>query len=90
MTGRLFTARDVAEILGVHPETILCWVRDRKLPAIRLPSGAIRIREDELDAWLDERATRGAGRSLADALATNLGPGSAPGRDARAEHGRPG
>ena len=57
MTGRLLTARVVAQQLGVTTETILAWVREGKLPAYRLPSGAVRIREDSLNAWLEERAT---------------------------------
>jgi excisionase family DNA binding protein len=57
VTGRLLTARAVAELLGVSSETMLRWVRRGELPAIRLPGGAIRFREDELEAWLAERAT---------------------------------
>lgn len=54
---RLLTARAVADTLGVCTETVLRWVRSGELPAIRLPSGAIRIGDDELEAWLKERAT---------------------------------
>jgi excisionase family DNA binding protein len=61
MTGRLLTAREVAELLGVSAETVLRWTRRGMLPAIRLPSGAIRFREDALDAWMVERATPGRG-----------------------------
>jgi excisionase family DNA binding protein len=57
MTGRLLTARELAELLGVSTETVLRWTRRGTLPAIRLPGGAIRFRQDELDAWLDLRAT---------------------------------
>jgi excisionase family DNA binding protein len=57
MTDRLLTAREVAERLGVSPATVLRWVRRGELPAIRLPSGAIRFRESELEAWLEQRAT---------------------------------
>ena len=57
MNTPLLTARDVAERLGVSAETVLRWVRDGKLPAIKLPGGAIRVREDEIEAWLKERAT---------------------------------
>ena len=56
MTG-LLTARAVADLLDVHPETVLRWTRRGDLPAIRLPGGAIRYREDAIDAWLQERAT---------------------------------
>ena len=56
MTG-LLTAREVAELIGVSTETILRWTRAGKLPAIKLPGGAIRYRETELDEWLSLRAT---------------------------------
>ena len=69
MTGRLLTARVVADLLGVSSETVLRWVRGGRLPAVRLPGGAIRISEAQLDAWLAERATpvRGVRPTTADA-----------------------
>ncbi len=57
MTGRLITARELADTLGVSAETVLRWTRRGDLPAIRLPGGAIRFREDELETWLTDRAT---------------------------------
>ena len=57
MIGRLLTVREVADLVGVSSETVLRWIRRGELPAIRLPGGAIRIREDELERWLEERAT---------------------------------
>ena len=63
MADRLLTARAVADLLDVSAETILRWTRRGDLPAFRLPGGAIRFREDEVDAWLEERATTGRGRS---------------------------
>ena len=52
MTPHLLTARELADVLGLSVETILRWVRQGKLPAIRLPGGAIRFREDEVEGWL--------------------------------------
>lgn len=57
MTGRLLTARAVAEFLGVSTETVLRWHRKGKLPGRRLPGGALRFVEAELDEWLSRRAT---------------------------------
>ncbi len=57
MTVRLLTARIVADMLDVSTETVLRWTRRGELPAIRLPGGAIRFHEAEIEAWLDERAT---------------------------------
>lgn len=52
MTGHLRTAREVAGLLGVSTETVLRWTRRGDLPALRLPGGAIRYREGDLDQWL--------------------------------------
>ena len=52
---RLLTAREAAESLGLVPETILNWARTGQLPSIVLPSGQVRISEDDLLAWLEER-----------------------------------
>jgi excisionase family DNA binding protein len=51
----LLTARSVAETLGVSAETVLRWTRRGDLPALRLPSGAIRYRQAALDQWLSAR-----------------------------------
>jgi excisionase family DNA binding protein len=57
MTDRLLTAREVAEWLGVSTETTLRWVRRRKLPAVRMPGGAIRFRGADIEEWVAARAT---------------------------------
>jgi excisionase family DNA binding protein len=53
----LLTARQVADRLGVSAETVLRWTRRGDLPGFRLPGGALRFREDELDIWLVTRST---------------------------------
>jgi excisionase family DNA binding protein len=54
----VLSARDVAERLSVSTETVLRWVRSGDVPAFKLPGGAIRFRESELNAWLDEHSTQ--------------------------------
>jgi excisionase family DNA binding protein len=61
MTDRLLIARLLAEQLGVSPETVLRWARRGELPSIHLPGGAVRFREQEIERWLEERATSGRG-----------------------------
>lgn len=56
MTGRLLTARAVAQLLDVSAETVLRWTRRGLLPAVKLPSGAVRYREADLEEWLAARA----------------------------------
>jgi excisionase family DNA binding protein len=55
LTAPLLTARAVADLLGVSTETILRWSRCGSLPSFCLPGGAIRFRQDDLDAWLEGR-----------------------------------
>ena len=62
MTERLFTARDVAETLGVTAETVLRWTRLGELPAIRLPGtarGRLRYRRADIEVWIEAHATAG-------------------------------
>jgi len=55
--GPLMTAREVAGELGVSAETVLRWTKRGALPGLRLPSGALRYRAEELRRWIDARAT---------------------------------
>jgi excisionase family DNA binding protein len=60
VTGRLFTARQVAELLGVSAETVLRWTRAGELRGYRLPGtarGRLRYSLEEVEAWLEEHAT---------------------------------
>jgi len=54
VTSRLLRVRDVAELLDVSSETVLRRIRAGQLPAIRIATNALRVREDELDAWLEQ------------------------------------
>lgn len=51
----LLNTRMVASWLRLHPETVLKWAREGKLPSLKLPSGAIRYDPDQLETWLAER-----------------------------------
>ncbi len=48
------TAAQAAKLLGVSAETLRRYVRLGQLPALRLPSGYIRIRRSEVDKLLRE------------------------------------
>jgi excisionase family DNA binding protein len=55
VNDRLLKAREVAELLGLSPATVLDWFESGRLPGFKLSSRAVRFRESEVLAWLDER-----------------------------------
>ena len=54
MTERLVTASDLAALLGFSTATILDWFEAGTLPGFKL-GRAVRFRESEVTAWLEER-----------------------------------
>ncbi len=58
MTERLLTARELADLLGLSPGTILDRFERGDLPGFRLDGGRIgapvRFRWSEIEAWLEE------------------------------------
>lgn len=48
----LLTTAEVAEMLRVSQSTVQRWVQLGQLDAIRLPSGGIRIRREDVDKLL--------------------------------------
>jgi excisionase family DNA binding protein len=59
VTGRLRTAREVAEHLGVSTGALLRWTRAGRVPAVKLPSGAVRYIPEQIDVWLEGKAMAG-------------------------------
>jgi excisionase family DNA binding protein len=65
VSGPLLTARQVADLVGVNPETILRYTRAGELRGIRLPGparGRLRYRPEDVEAWLEAHATAAPGR----------------------------
>jgi len=54
LTDHLFTTEQVSRLLQIHPLTVLRYIKDGKLKAIKL--GRIyRIRESDLNNFLENR-----------------------------------
>lgn len=51
---RLLTARQLADLLGFQPGTILDWFERGELPGFRI-GGRLRFRASEVEAWLEQR-----------------------------------
>ena len=52
MTERLLTAREVAELLGFAPGTVVDWAEAGRIPYFKV-GGRLRFRLSELEAWLE-------------------------------------
>ena len=63
MTERLLTARDLGQLLGFSPSTIVDWAEAGKVPAFKV-GGRLRFRESEVLAWLETKRA-GAGGEVA-------------------------
>jgi excisionase family DNA binding protein len=48
--ARLLTTREAGELLHVTPRTVTNWIRDERVPYVRLPGGEYRL---PLDGLLD-------------------------------------
>jgi excisionase family DNA binding protein len=55
MPDDLLTSAEAAHMLRVSQKTIARWVRLGQLPAIRLPSGQLRIRRTDVQKLLGDR-----------------------------------
>ncbi|MCB0077797.1 MAG: helix-turn-helix domain-containing protein [Anaerolineales bacterium] len=54
---RLLGTGEVARILGVHVQTVRRYIRAKELPAIQLTPRNYKVRQSDLDHFLDGRCT---------------------------------
>jgi excisionase family DNA binding protein len=55
---RTLTINQVAENLKVKPRTVRSWISKKKIPAIVLPGGDIRLRVSSVEAWMKDRTIK--------------------------------
>lgn len=53
----LLDTQDVAQILGVHVQTVRRYIRDKRLPAIRITPRLYKVRQRDLERFLRENRT---------------------------------
>jgi excisionase family DNA binding protein len=57
VTERLLSARELAELLGFKPGTVVDWFEAGQLPGFRI-GGRLRFRESEALDWLEGKRGR--------------------------------
>lgn len=53
---KLYTCEDIAERYGVKTLTVWAWIRDKKMPAIKVGK-SYRVREEDIKAFEESRLT---------------------------------
>jgi excisionase family DNA binding protein len=53
----VYTLSEAAELLGVHYETVARWVRNGKLPGMKLSRRKVVVTKEKLDAFLRGSST---------------------------------
>ena len=61
-SGRLLSADEVAELLGVPRTLVYALARRGQLPAVRVGERYVRFREEALHGWITAQETPGEGR----------------------------
>jgi excisionase family DNA binding protein len=56
MPRKWLTVEDIAEELGVHPETVRVWIRERDLPAVQVRR-TYRVKQEDFEEFLRRRYT---------------------------------
>ena len=59
MDEKFYTPQEVAELLGVHLQTVRKWYRTGELECYKV--GRVRIAESQLEAFLQRRQRTGSG-----------------------------
>jgi excisionase family DNA binding protein len=54
---RLLKAKEAARYLGYTEGTLRNKAAAGEVPSVKLPSGALRFRRSELDAWIEGQST---------------------------------
>ncbi len=54
----LLTIQQAAEQLGITKQTLYVWVKDKKIPYVRIPAGTLRFNQDHLDKWVTARTIK--------------------------------
>lgn len=52
----LLDVKTVAGLLAVSPKTIYGWIRDSKMPAVKLPGGGLRVKVEVVAKILEMKA----------------------------------
>ena len=57
MSEDLLTIEQVAEKLQLHKDTVRRYIREGKLPGVRISATVVRVKQSDLDKFIQEKST---------------------------------
>lgn len=56
MEEKFYTVEEIAKVWGLNPMTVCRWIQERKLGYVQLGQRARRIRQSDVDRFINARA----------------------------------
>jgi len=54
----LISVQQLSEKINFAPRTIYRWVKDRKIPYIKMPGNDIRFDKEKIEKWIENRTVK--------------------------------
>jgi excisionase family DNA binding protein len=54
----LISVQELSKMLNFAPRTIYRWVKDRRIPFVKMPGNDIRFDKQKIEAWIENRTVK--------------------------------
>ena len=54
----LISVQELSKMLNFAPNTIYRWVKDRRIPFVKMPSNDIRFDKAKIENWIENRTVK--------------------------------
>ena len=54
----LISVQELAEMIKFTPATIYRWVKDRRIPFVKMPGNDIRFDKQKIEKWIENRTVK--------------------------------
>lgn len=56
--AELISVQQLSEKINFAPRTIYRWVKDRRIPYVKMPSNDIRFDKQKIESWIENRTVK--------------------------------
>jgi len=54
----LISVQELSKMLNFAPKTIYRWVKDRRIPFVKMPGNDIRFDKQKIENWIENRTVK--------------------------------